>query len=171
MDAKNFRVVTAPVSDPAEKNWKELVAHRPAVKISGVSMFANHAVLSEWENGLQQLEILDLTTRASHRIAFPDPVYGATMGVNHVFDTPLVRYNYQSLATPASVLDYDMNTHKATLRKETEVPGGFDKSNYTVERIFATARLKNAASCWKGAVTTEFLLSSFEEQFVRENLW
>ena len=54
--AKNFRVVTAPVDDPSEKNWKEFIAHRPAVKIEDISLFADHAVLSEWENGLQQLE-------------------------------------------------------------------------------------------------------------------
>src|SRR5216684_3132983 len=52
--AKNFRVVTAPVSDPAEKNWKEFVDHRPLVKIESVEMFADHAVLSEWKNGLPQ---------------------------------------------------------------------------------------------------------------------
>src|SRR5437773_1473221 len=137
--AKNFRVVTAPVTAPAEKNWKELVAHRPAVKIGAIALFANHMVASEWENGLQRLEVRDLGTGQAHRIAFPDPVYSATLGPNHVFDTPVVRYNYQSLATPASVFDYDMNTRKATLRKENEVPGGFDKSNYQVERIFATA--------------------------------
>ncbi len=58
--AKNFRVVTAPVTDPSEKNWKEFVAHRPAVKIEHISLFADHAVLSEWENGLQQLEVVEL---------------------------------------------------------------------------------------------------------------
>ena len=51
----------------------------------------------------------------------------------------MLRYNYQSLVTPSSVFDYDMNTRKATLLKETEVPGGFDKKNYKSERLFATA--------------------------------
>ena len=41
--------------------------------------------------------------------------------------THVVRYNYQSLVTPSSVFDYDMNTHKASLLKETEVPGGFSE--------------------------------------------
>src|ERR1044072_7368761 len=57
--AKNFRIVTAPVNDPSEKNWKEFVEHRPAVKVEGIDLFADHAVLSEWENGLQQLEVLN----------------------------------------------------------------------------------------------------------------
>jgi oligopeptidase B len=138
-DAKNFRVVTAPVSDPSEKNWQEFVPHRRAVKIEGVDLFADHAVLSEWENGLQQVEIIDFKTNKQHRIEFPEPVYAAGLSANHEFNTTVLRYNYQSLVTPSSVFDYDMSTHKATLLKQTEVPGGFDKANYKSERVFATA--------------------------------
>ncbi len=137
--AKNFRVVTAPVSDPSEKNWKEFVAHRPAVKVEGVDLFSDHAVLSEWENGLEQIEIVNFKNNQRHRIAFPEPVYSAGISNNREFNTTVVRYNYQSLSTPSSVFDYDMNTKKATLLKQTEVPGGFDKNNYKTERVFATA--------------------------------
>jgi oligopeptidase B len=137
--AKNFRIVTAPVSDPSEKNWKEFVAHRPAVKVEGVDLFADHAAVSEWENGLQQIEIIDFRTNNRHRIQFPEPVYAAGLGANHEYNTHVLRYNYQSLVTPSSVFDYDMVTSKATLMKQTEVPGGFDKANYKSERIFATA--------------------------------
>jgi oligopeptidase B len=137
--AKNFRVVTAPVSDPAQQNWKELIAHRPEVKIEDINLFADHLVLSEWEKGLQQIEIHDFKTSKNHHIAFPEPVYSAALAQNREFASPVVRYNYQSLVTPSSVFDYDMNTGKATLLKETEVPGGFDKSNYKSERLFATA--------------------------------
>ncbi len=137
--AKNFRVVTAPVADPSEKNWKEFVAHRPAVKVDEVDLFKDHAVLSEWENGLQQIEVIDFKTNRRHRIQFPEPVYAAGLSTNREFDTNVLRYNYQSLVTPGSVFDYDMNTAQATLLKQTEVPGGFDKANYKSERVFATA--------------------------------
>jgi oligopeptidase B len=137
--AKNFRVVTAPVADPSEKNWKEFVAHRPLVKIDGVDLFTDHAVLSEWENGLQQIEIIDFKTNKRHRIQFPEPVYAAGLSTNREFNTNVLRYNYQSLVTPSSVFDYDMNTSQATLMKQIEVPGGFDKANYKSERLFATA--------------------------------
>jgi oligopeptidase B len=137
--AKNFRLVTAPVSDPSEKNWKEFVAHRPLVKIEGVDLFKDHAVLSEWENGLQQIEVVDFKTNKNQRIRFPEPVYAAGLSTNREFDTNVLRYNYQSLVTPSSVFDYDMNTGQATLLKQTEVPGGFDKANYKSERVFATA--------------------------------
>ena len=137
--AKNFRVVTAPASNPAQANWKELVAHRPEVKVEDIDLFANHLVLSEWDKGLQKIEILDFHTNKMHRIEFPEPVYSAALAQNREFSSLVVRYNYQSLVTPGSVFDYDMNTRKATLLKETEVPGGFDKKNYKSERLFAVA--------------------------------
>jgi len=137
--ATNFRVVTAPMSDPTEKNWKEFVEHRPAVKIEGVDLFADHAVLSEWENGLEQIEVIDFKTSQRHRISFPEPVYATGLSNNREYDTKVLRYSYQSMVTPSSVFDYDMNTRKATLKKQNEVPGGFDKSNYKAERVFATA--------------------------------
>ena len=137
--AKNFRVVTAPVSDPAEKNWKEFIAHRAAVKVEGLDLFSDHAVVSEWENGLQQIEIVNFKDNTRHRIAFPEPVYSAEISGNREFKTSVVRYNYQSMTTPSSVFNYDLNTRQATLLKQQEVPGGFDKNNYKTERVFATA--------------------------------
>jgi len=137
--AKNFRVVTAPVSDPSEKNWTEYVEHRPAVKVEGIGLFVDHAVLAEWENGLQHLEIINFKTNKRHRIQFPEPVYSAGFGANREFNTTVFRYNYNSMVTPNSVFDYDMNTGKTTLLKQTEVPGGFDRANYKSERVFATA--------------------------------
>jgi oligopeptidase B len=102
-------------------------------------MFADHAALSEWENGLQQIEIIDLKTNKHSRIQFPEPVYSAGLNANRVFNTSVLRYSYNSLVTPNSVFDYDMNTGKSTLLKQTEVPGGFDRANYKSERVFATA--------------------------------
>ena len=137
--AKNFHIVTAPVDDPSEKNWKEFVAHRPAVKVEGISLFADHAVLSEWENGLQQLEVVDFKTNKRKRVEFPEPVYATFLTSNREFNTSVVRYSYNSLVTPNSIFDYDMNTGKSTLLKQVEVPGGFDRTNYKSERVFATA--------------------------------
>jgi oligopeptidase B len=137
--AKNFRIVTAPVSDPSEKNWKEFIAHKPAVKLDAISLFADFAVLSEWENGLQQLEIVDFKSNKRTRIQFPEPVYSAGLSQNREFNTSTIRYAYNSLVTPSSTFDYDVSTGKSTLLKELEVPGGFDRNNYKAERVFATA--------------------------------
>ncbi len=137
--AKNFRVVTAPVSSPGQASWKELVAHRPEVKVEDIDLFSDHLVLSEWVKGLETIEILDFQTNKRHSVQFPEPVYSAEVAQNREFQTKVLRYNYQSLVTPSSVFDYDMNSRKATLLKETEVPGGFSKDNYKSERVFANA--------------------------------
>ena len=137
--AKNFRLVTAPVASPAKANWKEIIAHRPAVKIDDADLFADHLVVSEKEGGLQHIRITNLKNNKSHRLTFPEPVYTAFVSINPEFKTPILRFGYQSLVTPNSVFDYDMEKQTRVLLKQTEVPGGFDRNNYQSERIFATA--------------------------------
>ena len=137
--AKNFRLVTAPVANPAKANWKEIIEHRPAVKIDDIDLFANHLVVSELEGGLQHVRITNLKTNKSHRLTFPEPVYTAFVSTNREYNTPVLRFGYQSLVTPSSIFDYDMEKQTRVLLKQTEVPGGFDRNNYQSERIFATA--------------------------------
>jgi oligopeptidase B len=137
--AKNFRLVTAPVANPGKANWKEIIAHRPAVKIDDVDLFANHLVVAELEGGLQHISITNLKTNKSHRLTFPEPVYTAFVSTNREYNTPILRFSYQSLVTPSSIFDYDMEKQTRVLLKQTEVPGGFDRNNYQSERIFATA--------------------------------
>ena len=138
----NYRVVTAPVSDPAQKNWKELVPYRKPVRIEDVEMFANHMVLRLREGGLSQLEVYDLTAAAPkvHRVSFAEPAYALFPNVNAEFGSHTYRYTYQSFVTPSTVYDYDLDSRKQTLLKQTEVLGGYDPSKYTVERIMITAR-------------------------------
>ncbi len=137
--AKNYRLVTAPVSDPDMKNWKEIVPGRKDVKLDGVALFAEHMVLAERARGLQTLRVFDLRANKAHEIEFPEPVYSTGLSSNPEFNTTTVRFSYQSLTTPASVFDYDMNTRKRVLLKQTEVLGGYNPANYTAERVYATA--------------------------------
>ncbi|HEV3221113.1 MAG TPA: S9 family peptidase [Candidatus Acidoferrales bacterium] len=139
-DAKNFRVVTVPVADPSEKNWKTFIAHNPAVKIDGLTFFVGHAVVSEREGGLSYLRVIDMKSKQTHRIAMAEPDYALFLGANPEFNTATVRYNYQSMVTPASTYDYDMNTRERKLLKQQPVLGGFDAKNYEAKRIWALAR-------------------------------
>jgi len=134
----NYRVVSAPVADPQQKNWTEVVAYRKPVRIESIQLFANHLVAREREGGLGQLEIVDLRDGKTHRVSFPEPTYAIFGAANHEFDTNVYRYAYQSFVTPQSVFDYDMEARTSKLLKQTEVPG-YDKSQYVSERIWATA--------------------------------
>jgi len=139
-NAKNFRVVTAPISDPSEKNWKPFIDHNPAIKIDGLSTFANHLVVSEKEGGLNYLRVIDMKTKQSHRITTDESDYALFLSNNPEFNTTTVRFNYQSMVTPNSVYDYDMNSRQRKLLKQQEVLGGYDAKNYEAKRIWAVAR-------------------------------
>jgi len=139
-DAKNFRVVTAPMTDPSPKNWKPFIDHNPAIKINGVNFFANHIVVSEREGGLTQLRIIDPKTMQSHRITTEEPDFALGLAGNPEFNTTTLRFNYQSMITPSSVYDYDMTTRQRKLLKRQDVLGGYDPSKYEAKRVWAVAR-------------------------------
>jgi oligopeptidase B len=136
---RNFRLVQAPVADPARKNWKEVLPHRAAVMLEDVEFFRNFSVMVEREGGLPYFTVKDLRTGAAHRIPMPEPTFSAFASTNAEFDATAFRYAYQSLVTPNSVFDYDMDKHTATLLKQTEVLGGYDPGQYQSERLQATA--------------------------------
>ena len=137
--ARTFRVVTAPVANPARENWKELVASRPEVPLDNIDVFQDFYVLTQTVAGLPVFRVVPFGDGSSQDIQFPEPTYSANAGGNAEFVTDKFRYNYQSLVTPPSVFDYDVRSHSSTLLKQTEVPGGFEREKYLSERVFAAA--------------------------------
>jgi oligopeptidase B len=136
---RNFRLVSAPVGSPSREHWREVVPHRSEVMLEGVDVFRDHYILSEREDGLPQFRVAQLRTGDAHRLAFPEPVYSAFAGPNPEFDTATFRYSYQSLVTPSSVFDYDLERRESTLLKQTEVLGGYEAARYRSERGHAIA--------------------------------
>lgn len=136
----NFRLVTAPASDPSRAHWKELVAHRPRVMLEEVSLFQDFWVLVERDKGLIKLRITDFANGKSHYIDFDEPVYGAYLGMNPEYGTKQLRFVYESLATPRSWYDYDVDGHTRKLLKRQPVLGKFDPKDYTSEALTAIAK-------------------------------
>ena len=139
-NAKNSRIVVAPIGDPSEKNWREFVAHNPAVKIEDINFFKTHAVVSERENGLEFLRVIDLKTNKQTRIQTPEEVYSMSLSANPEFEQTKIRYVYNSMVTPPSTFDYDLTTGKSVLLKQQEVLGGYDPKNYETKRVWIAAR-------------------------------
>ncbi|MEO6335151.1 MAG: S9 family peptidase, partial [Pyrinomonadaceae bacterium] len=140
-DAENFRVMRAPASDPGEAKWVEFIPHNPAIKIDNINFFKDYAVVSELENGLEYIRVMDRKTRrASSRIATPESVYTMGLGSNPEYDTPIIRYNYASMITPNSTYEFDFKTRKSELIKQQEIPSGYEKTHYETTRVWATAR-------------------------------
>ncbi|MEO6051909.1 MAG: S9 family peptidase [Pyrinomonadaceae bacterium] len=140
-DAENFKVMRAPASDPSETKWADFIPYNPAVKIDDISFFKDYAIISEVENGLEYLRVMDRKTRrASQRIETPESVYTMALSGNPEYDTPIVRYGYASMITPDSTYEFDLKTRQSTLIKQQEIPSGYDKTQYETKRLWAVAR-------------------------------
>jgi oligopeptidase B len=136
---RNFRLVTAPASDPRPENWVQLVPHREEVMLEDIDLFKNHAVLHERMNGFPHIRVMDLESGDTHAIEQPEPVYSAFGTGNAEFDSETFRFSYESLVTPDSIFDYDMNTRSRKLLKQEEILGGYDAALYRSELIYAPA--------------------------------
>ena len=136
---RNFRLVTAPVGDPREANWQERIEHRDDVMLEGAELFARHCVLHERAGGFPRLRIMTLATGEIHQIEVPEQVCAVHGGANAEYDTDRFRFVYESLVTPDSVFDYDMNTRARTLLKQRPVLGGYEASRFASELVYATA--------------------------------
>lgn len=138
--AQNFKLMKTPVEKTGKENWIEVIPHRKDHLLEDVEIFKNFLVVSERHNGLNKIKITNWKSGESYFLPFDNETYTAYTSINPDFDTDILRYTYNSLNTPTSVVDFNMATKEKTILKEQEVLGGdFNKDNYTSERIWATA--------------------------------
>jgi oligopeptidase B len=140
-DATNFKVMKTPEDKTSMENWVDLIPHREEVLLEGIDIFKDYLVVSERFDGLNKIRIMPWIGEGEYYLPFDLETYTAYTTTNIDFDTEILRYGYQSMAIPSSVIDFNMRTKEKTVLKEQEVLGGkFDKNNYIEERIWATAQ-------------------------------
>ncbi len=139
--ATNFKLMKVGEGQTSAENWKEFISHRENVLLEDIDMFKEYYVLSERENGLNRIKIVKWDGTDSYYLPFNSETYTAYVDANPDFDTEILRFGYNSLTTPSSVIDFNMRTKEREIKKEQEVLGGkFDKENYKEERMWAVAR-------------------------------
>ncbi len=137
--AEDFRIVEAPVEEPREDNWKEIVPHKPGRLILEVAVFKDYMARLEREDSLPRIVISKLNSTDEHSIAFDEEAYALGLSSGYEFDTTRIRFTYSSMTTPAETYDYDMATRERTLRKRQEIPSGHNPADYVTRRLFAPA--------------------------------
>jgi oligopeptidase B len=124
-----------------KENWVDLIPHREDVLIEDIDIFRDFLVVTERFNGLNTIRIIPWSGEGAYYLPFDSQTYTAYTSTNVDFDTDILRYSYQSMVTPASVIDFNMKTMEKQIMKEQEVLGGkFDKNNYEEVRIWATTK-------------------------------
>ncbi len=139
-DATNFKLMKTPEDKTSKENWVDLIGHRDDVLFEGIDIFKDYLVVSERSNGLSKIKIIPWNGSEAYYLPFEIETYTAETTTNIDFDTEILRFVYQSMATPSSLIDFNMRTKEKLVLKEQQVLGGaFDKNNYAEERIWATA--------------------------------
>lgn len=138
-EAINFKLMSTSVNATDKSNWQTVILHRENVMLEGIDAFTDRLIIYEREAGLPTARIQTLATGEVTQLTFPEPSYSFYGGNNPEFDTTKFRFGYSSMTTPASVFDYDLETGARELKKETEVLGGYDRTQYQSERLIATA--------------------------------
>lgn len=140
-DATNFKLMKTSIHKTSKENWVDVIPHREQTLLEDVSIFKDYLVLEERTNGLNKIRVKSWDGKEDYYLPFDEETYSVGVYENPEFDTSIIRYSYNSLTTPNSVIDFDMKNQSKELKKEQAVLGGkFDKSNYISQRIWATAR-------------------------------
>jgi len=137
--ATNFRLMETPISATTKSNWKEVIPHDENVLLRYIDEYQHYLIIAERKNGLSEIRIFPLNGEKSSYVDFGEQVYMASIGYNPDYASHTFRYNYQSMTTPNSTIDFNIKTQEKTIQKEQEVLGEFDKNEYFTERLFATA--------------------------------
>jgi oligopeptidase B len=140
-NATNFKLMKTSIEKTSKENWEDVIPHRVDVLLEDISIFKDFLVLEERSDGLNKIRIIRWDNSEDFYLPFEEETYSAGVYYNPEFDTNIIRYGYNSMTTPSSVIDYNVNTKTKEIKKEQQVLGGkFDKNNYKSKRLWATAK-------------------------------
>ena len=138
--ARDFKVSETSITTPGKSNWKNFIPHEAGRTIRDVHLFKDYLAVSYRKMGLPQVQVMNLTSKETHDIAFDDEDYTVRVNQGREWDSSTLRFTYSSLTTPPTVFDYDMASRDRKLQKQTEVLGGFSPEHYVTRRLWAPAR-------------------------------
>lgn len=128
----------------AEQEWLPVVEHDDAVRVHGATVTATHVLVSVRKDTTMRVQILPREGLGTPAQPVPlEPAFDETLYTCNLagaeFEAPVIRLSYASYFTPPRVYDYLLDGGVLTLRKETEVRGGYRSEDYVAERQWATA--------------------------------
>lgn len=140
--AKNFKLMRTSEDYTSIENWVEVIPHRKNVLLQDIDTFNDFLVVSERRDGLNRIHITPFdVSQESYYLPFNSETYTAFTTTNVEFDTEILRYSFTSLATPATLIDYNMRDKTHKILKVSEVPDGkFNADDYEEKRVWSDAR-------------------------------
>jgi oligopeptidase B len=142
----NARFVSVSDKQASFENWETFIAGSDAQYLKNFALFDEHIVIQLSELGQDRLRIIkrielqgDGQSKSSDAL-FPETLYSIALGHNSEMSQGFVRVHYESMVTPSTVYDLNLNTLELSLKKQKTIPSGYDKSLYITERLMAKSR-------------------------------
>ena len=85
------------------------------------------------------MQVIERATGKSHYIKLERGINTIGLGSNADIENDTLRLVYADPFTPTITYDYDMISRKLKVVEQRKIQTDFDRKNYTVERLFATA--------------------------------
>jgi oligopeptidase B len=137
--ARNFRLVAAPASAPADSAlWRDIVPARADAAVDAFALFEHAIAIEERVDANCRVRVLP-ESGEPYVVAADEPAFTMTLGANPDPSARALRYSYTSLTTPLTTLDLDLATGERRVRKVQPVLG-YDAAAYASERVWAPAR-------------------------------
>ena len=139
--AYNYKLMKTKISETSSENWTDVVEHRKNVLIEGIDIFKDHLVVSERVDGLNRINIKKWDDSENYFLNFDNETFSSNTTTNLDFNSKKLKYAYNSLNEPYSVIEFDMITKEKTVLKQHKVlDKNFSKDNYVTERIWADSQ-------------------------------
>jgi oligopeptidase B len=149
-DAPNFRLLASRAGEATSRQWVEVIAHRPECRLEGIEVFEDFLVCAERTEGMPRIRVHEITEQPDGgawsglltegwMVPVDEVPSASWIGPNPEPGSTMLRYEYSSMVTPRTVLDLDLRTREAVVRKRQRVLGGYDPDLYVSERLWATA--------------------------------
>jgi oligopeptidase B len=139
MGAKNFKIAKTSYDKTDKSNWVDVQAGSDKVFVEGMNLTKNYMVVSERENGLTRLKVVNRATGTANFIQQNDETYTLYSGTNEEYESLDYLYGYTSLTTPSTTYKLNLKTQQKEIVKQQEIPGGYDLSSLESKRLFAKA--------------------------------
>ena len=140
-DAFNYKLLRTELKNTSSENWIEVIGHKENVLIEGIDIFKDFLVVSERFNGLNRINIKPWNGSESYYLKFDSETFSCYTTGNLDFDSKKLRYAYNSLNEPHSIIEFDMFSKDKIILKQNQVlDTKFSKDNYITKRIWADSR-------------------------------
>ena len=134
-NAPNYRVIAIDTRNPAEQNWKTIIAERPEA-IDSISYVGGRFLVTYIKDARSVVKAFERDGSPAGEVTLP--AIGTATGFGGVGDDPETFYQFASFTNPSEIYRYDASTGKSTLFKRPAINVDFDA--YEVSQHFYASK-------------------------------